>query len=202
VTRPTGWALGLGVLVLALLVALLPRDEPEQAVPDPDLNAVRAEANLAACPTPSPESSVVAQLEGITATCLGDGTEVSLGAALAGRTTLVNVWATWCPPCREELPVLQEYAAEPGAVDVLTVQVASSRRDGLELLRDLGVRLPTVHDADDFGGEVRNALKVPQALPASYVVTANGEVRFIENPRLLTDVASAHAAVETYGGGA
>lgn len=201
-TKPTGWALGLGVLVLALLVALLPRDETEQAAPDPDLNGLRAEADLAACPTPSPAASVVDQLDDVTATCLADGSEVSLGAALAGRTTLVNVWATWCPPCREELPVLQRYAVEPGAADVLTVQVASSPRAGLELLRDLGVRLPTVHDGDDFGGEVRTALQVPQALPASYVVSAAGEVRFIENPRLLTDVASVRAAVETYGGAA
>lgn len=201
-TRPTSWALGLGVLVLALLVALLPRDEPEKSAPDPDLSGVRAEADLAACPQPSSDAPVVSRLEGVTATCLGDGSEVSLGTALAGRTTLVNVWATWCPPCREELPVLQDYAAEPGAVDVLTVQVASSRRDGLELLRDLGVRLPTVHDADDFDGDVRAALKVPQALPASYVVTTDGAVRFIENPRLLTDVAAVRAAVATYGGAA
>src|SRR5690606_20836901 len=36
-----------------------------------------------------------------------DGDSVAL-ASLAGRPVLLNVWATWCPPCREEMPALQE----------------------------------------------------------------------------------------------
>ncbi|AIJ26726.1 TlpA family protein disulfide reductase [Amycolatopsis methanolica] len=183
-TTATRWALVAGVLVLAVIVAVLPQVRSDRPAAGPDLTAARAAAALAPCPS---GTGAVAQLAGVRAECLGDGSAVDLGSALAGQVTLVNVWATWCEPCRTELPVLQRYASEPGAVRVLTVQVQSKPDDGLELLTDLGVRLPTVFDGDGGSGPVRSALKVRPALPASYLVTAAGEVRFIESPPTFTD---------------
>ncbi|GHF03513.1 hypothetical protein GCM10017786_41590 [Amycolatopsis deserti] len=183
-TTATRWALALGVLVLAAIVAVLPQVRSKDTAAGPDLTAARAAAALAPCPSGTGE---VAQLAGVRAECLGDGSTVELGSALAGQVTLVNVWATWCEPCRTELPVLQRYADEPGAARVLTVQVQSKPGDGLELLTDLGVRLPAVFDGDGGSGPVRSALKVPPALPASYLVTADGQVRLIESPRTFTD---------------
>ncbi|NIH78083.1 TlpA family protein disulfide reductase [Amycolatopsis viridis] len=184
-TTATKWALAAGVLVLAVIVAVLPRvRSADSPAAGPDLTAPRAAAALPACPA---GTGTVPQLAGVTTECLGDGATVDLGSALAGQVTVVNVWATWCQPCRTELPVLQRYAGEPGAARVLTVQVQSKPDDGLKLLTDLGVRLPTVFDGDGGTGPVREALKVPPALPASYLVTADGRVRFIESPRTFTD---------------
>ncbi|MDQ0378686.1 TlpA family protein disulfide reductase [Amycolatopsis thermophila] len=193
-TTATRWALVVGVLVLAAIVAVLPRvrSANETPVTSPDLGAARATAALAPCPA---GTGRVAQLADVTVQCLGDGSTVDLGSALAGRATLVNVWATWCEPCRTELPVLQRYASEPGAARVLTVQVQSKPDDGLRLLTDLGVRLPTVFDGDGTTGPVRAALRVPPALPASYLVTADGQVRFIDSPRTFTDPAQVRDVV-------
>lgn len=209
-TNPARWALVCGVLVIAVLVALLPRtgsggpdDVPpgEQATSE-ELAAARAKAALAACPEAEAGSTPVPSLKDVRSVCLGDGSQVALGAALAGQHTVINIWATWCGPCREELPVLAAYAAGQDEVDVLAVQVASDPVDGLELLAELGVRLPSLFDGASDRGPVRAALRVPPTLPASYLVTSDGRVRLFENPRLFRSVEQIEQAVEQYGGAA
>lgn len=191
-TAVTKWALGVAVLAVALIVALLPRDHGSSASSEDltDLTAARAKAALPAC---QPAGGDVPRLRGVSVDCLGDGAKVDLGAAFGGKPTLINLWATWCEPCKTELPVLEKYAAEPGAVRVLGVQVESKASDGLELFAALGVHLPSVFDGD---GKVRKALKTPPSLPASYLVTAGGEVRFIETPRVFDNTDQVRGAVE------
>ncbi len=60
-----------------------------------------------------------------------EGREVNLGA-LQGRTILINLWATWCAPCVEELPLLERFAHQHyGEVRLLTI---SQDRKGAEVV--------------------------------------------------------------------
>lgn len=191
------WALVAVILLVAGVVAVWPRgEEPKPAAPGPDLTSARAEAALMACPTASggPDS-----VRGITAECLADGARVDVAGVLAGRPVLLNVWATWCQPCREELPVLAEYAAGTDAVAVVGLAIKSPTADALGLLRDLGVKFPNLLDTD---GSVERGLKIPAALPASYLISADGTVTFISDPRLLRSVDDVRGAVTRYLGGA
>ena len=80
---------------------------------------------------------------GITLECAGDGTRVDVAKAVAGRTTVLNLWAYWCAPCAEELPAMAEYQRRAGPdVTVLTVHQDENEAAALLRLAELGVRLP------------------------------------------------------------
>lgn len=175
------------VAVLAVLgiVALWPRGAAEVPagpaaveVTDAELAPLRAAAGLVPCPAPS-GAPPTGPLAGVTVPCLGAPGSVDLGAALAGRPALLNVWASWCAPCRTELPALAGYATRPGAVPVIAVDVRDDPRAALRLLADLGVALPSVTDPR---GDLAAALDLPPALPASYVVRADGSVARVDPP--------------------
>ncbi|PRW63382.1 TlpA family protein disulfide reductase [Actinopolyspora mortivallis] len=181
--REIRWTLTVLVVAVLGVVALWPREDDTPSTPETpansgragaDLGELRARAALAEC-SPAPRSGPsVAELEGASGTCLGDGSPVELADMLGERGTLINVWASWCPPCRRELPALQSYSEQPDSVRVIGVQVRSDAAGGLELLDSLDVRLPVVHDS---GGRVAERLRVPTTLPVSYLVTPEGEVR-------------------------
>lgn len=197
-TRAAWGALAAGALVLAgVLAAVLLMGNGAAPGGGDDAESMAAARERAQLP-PCPEAAEppVRRLAGVRVTCLADGEQVDLGRALSGRTTLVNVWATWCGPCREELPLLAAYAARSDAVDVLTVQVDSDSVDGVQMLADLQVRLPAVHDGEGVG-PFRAALR-PKSLPASYLVDEGGQVTFIENPRVFSRVEQIRSAVTEY----
>jgi thiol-disulfide isomerase/thioredoxin len=193
------WLLVAVVLVIALAVAIWPRGNPTQAavtLPQPDLSAARARAALPDCPHPTAAAPAGSPLRGITVTCAADGRSVPLAGVLAGGPVLVNVWASWCQPCHDELPVLAGYAASAGAVPVFELEVQHDEQaGGLAELAGLGVRLPTAFDAT---GAAQRALRVPDSLPASYLVHPDGTATLIADTRVFGSAEQIRAAVTRY----
>jgi cytochrome c biogenesis protein CcmG/thiol:disulfide interchange protein DsbE len=119
-----------------------------------------------------PVASGVEALPALTFPCLGPGPEVSLDR-LTGRPTLVNLWATWCGPCREEMPLLQEaYARHGQDVRFLGVDTQDDPEAATAFLNDLGIGYPHAVDAD---AELLRELGV-RGLPVTLAVDQEGRV--------------------------
>jgi thiol-disulfide isomerase/thioredoxin len=132
-------------------------------------------------------------LTGVTLECAGDGTSVDVATALAGRRTVLNLWAYWCAPCAQELPAMADYQRRAGPdVTVLTVHQDENETAALLRLAELGVRLPTLQDGRRL---IAAALRVPNVMPATVVLRADGSVAEVL-PRSFASADEIAAAVD------
>lgn len=162
----------------------------------PALADARTKAALQSCPSGTDQARlgppVSAALAGVLVDCLGAPLRLDLGAALNGRPALLNVWASWCGPCRQEIPVLAAYAAQPGAIPVLGVDVQDQPASALALLSSLGAHYPSVVDTS---GAAARVLQGPPVLPLSFLLHPDGSVERVRDPGVFTSVDQVHRVV-------
>lgn len=92
---------------------------------------------------------------------------------LRGKPVLLNFWATWCPPCVEEMPSLVQLHKQMG--DKVTILAVSEDADDAaykQFIRDHNVDLLTVRDTKDRINEVYGTFKYPE----TYVIDRNGKI--------------------------
>jgi thiol-disulfide isomerase/thioredoxin len=99
-----------------------------------------------------------------------DGTPLALGEL--GGPAVLNLWATWCAPCREELPAFQEVSESRADVRFVGVDIAEDPATARAFLDELGV---TFEQYLDDAGELSEALGVA-GLPVTIVLDADGRV--------------------------
>ena len=93
-----------------------------------------------------------------------------------GRHRLLNFWATWCAPCRREIPLLKEYQAEQGDDGVLVIGIAV---DGMEQVQEYAAaaefNYPILVGEMDAMAVAEQSGLVLHAMPFTMIVTADGE---------------------------
>lgn len=105
------------------------------------------------------------------------GDTVSL-TSLRGRTVLLNVWATWCAPCREEIPYLERLHTQHSGAGLEVIGVSIDARGETqaiaEFASELGVTYPIWHDPD----ERVSARFLSLGVPSSYLIDRDGILRW------------------------
>ncbi|MEV6488435.1 TlpA disulfide reductase family protein [Actinoplanes sp. NPDC051633] len=134
------------VLLLAACSAPPPAAEPppETVSPFDDCAALAASPPSAA---PETSSRGAGNLPELSLPCFTGGRPVAL-TDLRGPA-VINMWASWCGPCREELPVVQRLAERAeGRLHVIGVDVGDSREAAASFGQARGVTFPTLYDRD------------------------------------------------------
>jgi len=160
-TPPTRKGLGLGSILLLLAVAAI-------ALVFGLALARKNQSQPTAGPAPD-----------FTLTTL-DGGQINL-ASLKGRVVVVNFWASWCGPCREEAPVLERVWQQYKNKDVVIVGVAytDTEKNAKAYLQQFGNTYP---NGLDIGTKISEMYNI-QGVPETFIIDRNGNVsRFFKVP--------------------
>ena len=103
-----------------------------------------------------------------------DGKQNLSLASLRGKVVLLNFWATWCPPCREEMPSMERLSQEfkDQGLAVVAVDLQESPKQVARFMKDFRLSFPAALDAD---GKVAARYQV-RALPSTFLVDRAGRV--------------------------
>jgi thiol-disulfide isomerase/thioredoxin len=89
-----------------------------------------------------------------------------------GQPRALNLWATWCAPCRAELPAFDDVAGRVDGADIIGINVGDAGPDAAELVEELGLRFTQALDPNAI---VQQALRIT-GMPSTIFVDGNGEI--------------------------
>ena len=105
-----------------------------------------------------------------------DGDEITL-SELQGQAVLVNIWASWCSPCRQEMPAMERIFLEfqDKGFTILAVNAANqdSRDEAVAFVEEFGFSFPILFDVDGFVSEQYQV----RALPSSFFILPDGSIQ-------------------------
>jgi cytochrome c biogenesis protein CcmG/thiol:disulfide interchange protein DsbE len=150
-------------------------------------SAAGTEPALAACPAPGAPATAGYALPDLSLPCLGaagDAATVPL-RRLTGRPMVVNLWASWCGPCRAELPALARLSRTAGGrLRVIGVATLDVPANSVSYAADNRLPFPSLQDRD---GDLQRGLR-RNALPVTVLVRTEGTIAYVYQGPPLNDV--------------
>jgi thiol-disulfide isomerase/thioredoxin len=182
------------VLAAALLAAGCTSDP----APVPATRVQARSAALPGCPVPGRQSTAASALPDLSLPCLGaaDGAAGMSLRRLTGRPMVINLWASWCGPCRAELPALARLSKDAGTrLRVLGVASLDVPGNSASFAADNALPFPSLLDTDgDLGRDLRK-----RGLPVTVLVRADGSVADVYQGQPLTDTTLRALVRDTLG---
>lgn len=102
--------------------------------------------------------------------------QIVTAESLKGKKVVMNFWATWCAPCKEELPTLQVFSdlQDPGKTVVLTVNVKEPTNRALRFMQNNQINLPLIPDPQ---GELAKQFDV-KVFPTTLLIAPSGQIQW------------------------
>lgn len=94
-----------------------------------------------------------------------------------GKVVMLNFWATWCAPCRKEMPLLDEIHEryEAAGFVLYGVNVEQDSEKAAELVDELGVTFPILYDPESKASQAYGV----DAMPTTIMIDRDGEIRYV-----------------------
>ena len=131
---------------------------------------------------------------------LGSESQTGSLADHAGRWVLINVWASWCLPCRDEAPALEAFYKQHQSEDfeVLGIDTQETGEGGLDFVDEFGLTYPQLHDGD--GHYAKDVLKTT-GVPESFLIDPHGKLAAYIPGQVTDEWLESEVAPRIEGGG-
>jgi peroxiredoxin len=117
-----------------------------------------------------------------------DGTEIN-SADLQGKVIILNFWATWCIPCRIEMPefeaAYQDQREKGLEVFAVEIRASGNAEDSAQFLQEVGVTFPNIRDEDAL---MEGAFIKRPAWPTTIIINREGVVHHVQVGPITTEV--------------
>lgn len=106
-----------------------------------------------------------------------DGKTIKL-SSLKGKRVILNFWASWCPPCRQEMPDMEQFYKDNknNEIEILAVNLTEtekSRADVPTFMAEYGITFPVVLDEKGSVGQLYRV----SSIPASFIIDSKGVIQ-------------------------
>ncbi len=188
-TRQAVWTVVIGLLLTAAVVAgavamLRTVNDTDPVAAPEDAGTLDTDALISDVAT-RPDCPATGA-GGVELDCLGGQNAPVASSGI----TVVNVWAWWCGPCRDELPYFDEFAAAHPEYTVVGVHADRNPGNGAAMLDELDISLASYQDLDNtFAG----TLGLPGVIPLTVIFDGEEQLRLF--PRTFDSAAELEAAV-------